>query len=415
MKTRALVLVLTFASLTSIFLNAQASDEGPADDVVARLGRQLDLGETTLDYAPQFGYLPSLLKHLDLNVDSQVLVFSKTSFQQGLISPRVPRALYFNDVAAVGTVPGGEVYELMALEPGRGIVFYTLDTKQVERPRFERRGVECLFCHGPGNHGAPGMVVASVIPNANGVPAYTGGFFSTTDHRTPFEERWGGWYVTGTSGSQMHLGNAIAPDPEHPLDLDQSHSVNLTSIADRFDSAKYLSPSSDIVALLTLAHQAGMTNLINGVSSQYRRAERAGLINDAAWARLDAAVDELVGYMLFVDEVPFHDTVKGVSTFTKTFPERGPRDHRGRSLRDFDLQHRLFRYPVSYMIYSDVFDRMPAPIRDRVYHKLYDVLTGRDTAKRFASLDAGDRRAAFEILLDTKDKLPAYWRSATTY
>ena len=67
----------------------------------------------------------------------------------------------------------------------------------------------------------------------------------------------------------------------------------------------------------------------------------------------------MVGYMLFVDEAPMNGPIKGVSTFTKTFPARGPADKQGRSLRDFDLQKRLFKYPLSYMIYTKAFDSMP--------------------------------------------------------
>src|SRR5262249_17508433 len=142
--------------------------------------------------------------------------------------------IYFNDHTAVGMVPGGTVYEVMTLEPSHGFVFYTLDTRASDHPVFQRRGVECLFCHGPGNHGAAAMIVASVIPNADGVPAYTSASSDTIDHRTPIERRWGGWYVTGTHGSVEHLGNAIAPDPDRPLDLEERGTQNITSLEGKF-------------------------------------------------------------------------------------------------------------------------------------------------------------------------------------
>ena len=113
--------------------------------------------------------------------------------------------------------------------------------------------------------------------------------------------------------------------------------------------------------------------------------------------------------MLFVDEAPLLEPVKGVSAFTLTFPQRGPRDKQGRSLRDFDLQKRLFRYPMSYMVYSDLFDGLPAPVRERVYRRLYDVLAGREVNPKYAMLAGADRRAIVEILLDTKPGLPAYF------
>lgn len=390
-------------------VHAQAGDTPPFSDPVARLGKQLERGEVALEFRPGFGYLPSLLERLDVRVDSQVLVFSKTSFQQALISPRNPRAIFFNDQVAIGTVPGGEVLELMAVDPKEGMVFYSMKAGQAERPRFDRRGIECQFCHGPGNHGAPALVVASVIPNPEGTPLFTGTLFGTTDHRTPLDDRWGGWYVTGTHGSQRHQGNAIAPDPERPFDLEQSGTQNRTTLPETVDATRYLTESSDIVALMTLEHQSGMTNRITSVTAQYRHAERSGLVQAPTWSRLDAAIDDLIAYLLFVDEAPLREAVEGVSTFSQTFPERGPRDARGRSLRDFDLQTRLFRYPMSYMVYSALFDNMPRPIHERVCRRLFEVLTGRDSSPKFAALSATDRRAVFEILLETKSNLPAYW------
>jgi hypothetical protein len=155
-----------------------------------------------------------------------------------------------------------------------------------------------------------------------------------------------------------------------------------------------------------------MTNLITAVSQQFRRASANGTLENTK-SSLDRAVDQMVEYMLFVDEAPLRDPIKGVSTFTSTFPERGPQDRRGRSLRDFDLQRRLFRYPLSYMIYSEIFDAMPAAARNRVYQRLYDVLSGRDQNPKFAHLSASDRRAILEILVDTKPNLPDYWDIAS--
>ena len=390
---------------------AQVNSRAVLNDPVSLLARAIDSGETTLEFRERTGYLESLLQQLDLHVDSQLLVFSKTSFQQKLISPRTPRAVFFNDKVAVGSVQGGDVFELMSLDPAQGFVFYTLGAHPSDKPRFERRGVECEFCHLPGSHGAPGLVVASVIPDAQGVPFFTGTFFATTEQRTPFDQRWGGWYVTGTHGSQTHLGNAIAPDPDRPVDLDQTASLNVTSLAGRFDGSHYLSMTSDIVALMTLEHQAGVTNRILGLTRQYERSQRLAQTDKTARA-LDESVDDLVANMVFADEAALKARVKGVSTFTTTFAARGPRDADGRSLRDFDLDTRLFRYSLSYMIYSEVFDSMPPRLRDRVYRRLHDVLTGTERSGRFAGLSDERCRAALEILLDTKENLPADWRPA---
>jgi hypothetical protein len=389
---------------------AQTRENVAPLDPIARLAQQIDRGELALEFRQRSGYLESLLEHLDVNLDSQVLVFSKTSFQHELISPRNPRAIYFNDTVAIGRVPGGDVLELTALDTAHGVSFYTLPAGKVDKPEFKRRGVECAFCHGPGNHGAPGLVVASVFPDAEGMPAYSTTFFRGTDHRTPFTERWGGWYVTGTHGSQRHLGNAIAPNPERPAELQQVNTQNLTTLADKFDTTRHLSPFSDLVALMTLEHQIGMTNLINSVTARYRRAERQGFLGDALWKKtLDPAIEELVTYMVFADEALLEEPVHGTSTFKTTFSQRGPRDRRGRSLRDFDLQTRLFRYPVSYMIYSEIFDRMPSRVKDQVYRRLHDVLTGRDTTTPFGALSPDARQAALDIIRDTKPTLPQFF------
>jgi hypothetical protein len=388
-------------------LHAQGSSDAAPTDAIGRFASRLASGAAKLDFAEGRGFLPSLLEQLGVAIDSQVLVFSKTSFQHALINPGNPRALYFNDNVSVGMVPGGTVYEMMALEPGRGLAFYTLETKPSEKPVVQRRGVECMFCHGPGNKGAAAMVVASVIPNAEGIPAYTSAFIDTIDHRTPFDRRWGGWYVTGTHGSMTHLGNAVARDPERPLDLETDNTQNVTSLAGRIDVSKYLTGTSDVVALMTLEHQVGVTNRLGALRVQYAAAQRAGTAN--ADRQLDTEIRDLVDYMLFVDAAALKQPISGVSTFTRTFARRGPRDAKGRSLREFDLQTRLFRYPLSYMIYSDLFDALQPPIRERVYSRLYDVLTGKDPAPVYDGLSAGDRKAVLEIVAATKPDAPAYW------
>ncbi len=399
-----------------------AEEPREPDDPIARLDRQLEKGQTSLQYRDNhWGYLQSVLEHLGVNIDSQVLVFSKTSFQADRIGPKKPRALYFSDNVAVGYVQDGPVLEFIGVDPAQNVNFYTLDVTRSDKPRFERQDRKCTNCHGIG--AIARLEVQSTIPEADGTPfVVLGGAQPTdTDDTTPLEKRWGGWYVTGTHGSQHHMGNAVAPDLFHPYDLETRGTQNLTSLAGKFDTKNYLTPTSDIVALMTLEHQTHMTWLLMNLSRLFQAAEAqgAGGVNgrNAADA-LKAAVNETVTYMLFADEAPLTEPVKGVSTFTETFAQRGPRDKRGRSLRDFDLKTRMFKYPLSYMIYSELFDSMPEIARDRVYQRLYDVLTGRDseeskdTTARFARLSAADRRAIFDIVLETKTNLPPYWQAA---
>jgi hypothetical protein len=383
---------------------------GQLEDPVTKLDRDLAAGKTKLEWSAESGWLPSILKHLDVNVDSQALVFSKTSFQASKIGPRVPRAIFFNDNVTVGSVQNGDVWELAALDPKQGFVFYTLDIHKSDQPRFDRRDV-CLQCHqGPATLGVPGIMIASVYPDASGMPAFNFGM-PVTDHRTPFENRWGGWYVTGTHGGMHHRGNAVARDRSKPDVLESQGTQNLTTLGHKFDDGLYLSRLSDIVALMTLEHQTRMTNLIDRVGWETRIAQADGKMEDPATAkRIDTDIESMVTYMLFADEATLYDPVEGVSTFTKTFAARGPRDNQGRSLRDFDLQKRLFKYPLSYMIYSEAFENIPEAARAKIYQRVYDVLTNKDTNPKFAKLTAEDRANVLAIVRDTKKNLPAYWR-----
>jgi len=347
---------------------------GDTNDAVARLIHR--------KFKPQFrgdglGYLSGVLAALGINADSQALVFSKTSFQAERISPRNPRAIYFNDDAAVGWVRGGAAMEVAAVDPRQGVVFYSFDSEG-----FHRQTV-CLRCHvGAATQGVPGMFVGSVFPGMDGGADRTGAII--TDDRTAFRDRWGGWYVNATHGEQPDRANGVARDPAEPHHLN-SHQ-NLATLTREFNTAGYLTPVSDIVALMTFEHQTQMTNYLTRVGWEARMGRN-----------YDADLETLVRYMLFQDEAPLAEPIEGVSTFTKTFPQRGPCDRQGRSLRDFDLHTRLFRYPLSYMIYSAQFDALPDAVRDRIYHRLYEGLKG--------------RRDILEILRDTKPNLPAWFRS----
>jgi hypothetical protein len=379
------------------------------NDPVARLEKRLESGAAKLDFAPNgWGYLSAVLKQLNINTDSQVLVFSRTSIQTSHISPRTPRAIYFNDEVAVGLVQGGDVLELSSLDPKLGVILYTLDSEKASRPEFSRRD-DCLRCHqGPITLGVPGILVSSVHPRS-GEDRESHGSAFVTDHRIPFAERWGGWYVTGTHGAQKHFGNNVAlVDPLHPGGPAGPDAQNLTSLTEMFDTSRYPAASSDIVALMTLEHQTRMTNLFTRIAWDTRIALH-DKPDDAKREEINSEIEELVGYMVFADEAPLQAPVAGVSSFSRTFPERGPRDRQGRSLRDFDLKTRLFRYPLSYMIYSAAFDGMPDLAHERIYGRLYEIMTGKDQSKTYARLSAADRRAILEILRQTKVKLPAYW------
>jgi hypothetical protein len=379
--------------------------EGPLNDPVSNFVKQLDLGTAKLP-SPRtaFAYLPILLERFHIPVDSQALVFSQTSFQASKIGPANPRAIYFGDDMAIGYVRGGEGLEVAATDPKQGIVFYAFSTDSNGKPVFTRRDV-CLKCHqGPATLGVPGVFIGSVFPSPTGAPNREGAII--TDHRTAFEDRWGGWYINARRGEQPDRANAVAENPAEPEFLDTAGKQNLTTLAGKFNPTGYLTPISDIVALMTFEHQTQMINYMTRVGWESRVFEHDGKAAELTGMQLDTDIKALVTYMLFADEVPLKEPIEGVSTFSKTFPQRGPRDHQGRSLRDFDLQKRLFRYPLSYMIYSAQFDALPVGVRDRIYRELYQALTD----KKQVSVTAGDRRAIVEILRDTKQGLPEYWR-----
>jgi hypothetical protein len=375
---------------------------GKLSDPVARLNGRLREGSAKLAFDARSGYLGSVLRALNVPTESQLLVFSPTSFQADRISMHNPRALFFNDTVAVGWVRGGAVLEVAALDPRQGVIFYALPQTASSAPEFARDD-KCLACHLSWDTlGVPGLMTGSMFPLPDDPNAYANGF--NTVQGSPLDQRWGGWWVTGNHGGAKHLGNI----PVLPADARKKPAAptrELKSVEGLFDLSGYLTPYSDVVAQLVLAHQTRMTNLIVRVGWEARLAAAAPSADATARVR-EAAVD-VVDYMLFVDEASLAGPVKGTSGFAEQFAKAGPHDSKGRSLRDLDLQRRLFRYPCSYMIYTDAFDALPPAAKDAVYARLAHVLAGRDKAPRYASLTAADRRAVVEILRETKKGLPA--------
>jgi hypothetical protein len=395
----------------------------PPTDAVSRLQRRIDAGEQRLTYEQRLGYLRSVLRALNVPLSSQTLVFSKTSMQRHRIAPRTPRALYFSDDVYVGYCQRGAVMEVATVDPKLGAVFYSLDQKPSEKPRFVRQGDACLICHGSSqNQGFPGFLVRSVYPDASGSPILSMGTHRI-DQSSPLAERWGGWYVTGTSGRQSHLGNLFVEEGVQPEQIDSAAGRNVTDLTGRFNTASYLTPHSDIVALMVLEHQGEMHNRLTRANfftrmALYEEAEinkalgRApGYRSESTQVRIKSAGEPVVEYMLMSGETALTDTVHGTSAFAEEFAQRGPHDNQGHSLRQLDLKSRLFAYPCSYVIYSDAFDNLPGPVKDYVLRRLWEILTGKDTSKPFAHLSSADRAAILQILLATKRDLPEYWRS----
>jgi len=391
-------------------------------DPAGKLGQRLEKRSSSLAYDSKHGYLPAVLRELGISPTSQVLVFSKTSFQRSLISPKQPRAIYFNDDSYVGFVQGGEVIEVSSIDPRLGAIFYSLAQRQTDHSKLLRQRDDCLQCHDSSmTAGVPGLMVRSVYPSRSGEPILSAGSFRTS-YQSPLRERWGGWYVTGTHGQQRHMGNAIlrGDDPEK---LDREKGANVTDLRGRCDTSPYLTPHSDIVALIVLEHQVTTHNQLTLASYQAMLAgqEQEALNKldgrpaaspvESIDRRYQWMADAVLKCLLLADETPLTDQIRGTSGFAEYFAALGPTDHRGRSLRQFDLRKRLFKYPCSYLIYSAAFNTLPEPVKGRVYARLWRVLTEQDASGDFAYLSRDDRRAIYEILADTKSDLPGFWKT----
>src|SRR6185437_15222534 len=383
-------------------------------DPGTQLNRKIQYGEVHLKFDGPQGYLRSVLDALDVPIQSQLVVFSKTSFQADRINPHNPRSLFFNDSVVVGWVRGGPVIEVAAEDPKQGMIFYKLSQNPAQKVRLSR-DVNCLACHvSYASLGVPGTLMRSVFPAPNGATVSKLGQY-LTDDRSPFAQRWGGWYVTGSTGSMPHMGNSVVNKAGRLRPMLPGQPRNLESLQGHFDTAAYLSPYSDVVALMVFEHQMHMMNLFTRVGWDVRgslyRDEMNSDKGHAATARIiRESARELVDYMLFVDEAPMTSRVRGTSGFAEQFSTEGPTDSQGRSLRQFDLQHRLMRYPCSYMIYSDAFDALPDELKSAVYERMWEILSGQEKEKKYAKLTFADRKAVVEILRDTKKRLPDYFQ-----
>ncbi|MCC9601849.1 hypothetical protein LOC67_14910 [Stieleria sp. JC731] len=373
-----------------------------ADNPIEKLASQIASGETRLQYENGTGYLRSILKELEIPVSSQSLVFSKTSLQSGRISPQNPRAFYFNDDVYVGWIRGSSLMEVATADPKLGAVFYSVQMS----PRgasVRREHHRCLVCHEKTTDSGkvPMHTITSVMARETGQVNLLLAEYKT-DHTSPLSERWGGWYVTGNSGQAEHMGNAfLEGETLVPMDPHQFNSLDGV-----IRTADWPTPHSDIVALMVLEHQVEMHNRLTRADYAVRRAafqQDEGKIDDEAYrAILDQSAEEILEYLLFCDETKLTSPIVSSNQFADEFSKRGPFDSQGRSLREFDLQSRMFRFPCSYVIYSEQFKRLEAPLLSEVLRKLDGVLSGADQRPKFDHLSSETRRDIQTILKETK-------------
>jgi len=378
----------------------------PPADAIARLEDRIASAEITLGADPERGYLEALLAALDIGAESQVLVFSRTSVQVQSITAATPRAIYFDDDTYVAWMPDAGNIEIASMDPRLGPVFYTLSQDPSAPPEFERQLGQCLRCHDSYSltgGGVPRFITGSGYTDTRGNLVAHEGWILTSD-RTPLRSRWGGWYVSGYHGEQIHLGNIAVREAAELERLEELRTGNLENLDSLLDTSRYLTNYSDIVALLVLEHQVRVQNAIVRASYDVRTAldgagEQAG---PELAARVAELTEPLVEALFLAGEAPLTDEIRGTSGFAAAFEARGPRDTRGRSLRDLNLRTRLFEYPLSYVIYSRAFDALPGPAKERAYARIREILSGTDTTEPFARLTAEDRAAILEILRATK-------------
>lgn len=390
-------------------------------DAVTRLQRRLGAG--TLAFSgDDRAVLQAILRELDVPVESQVVVFSKTSLQRSRITPTRPRALYFSDTVYVGWVPGGLI-EVTAIDPQLGPVFYAFDPREARSAaRTFARDSDCLRCHGGlFVRDVPGVFARSVVPSISGEPLLRHGS-RIVDDETPFEDRWGGWYVTGYTGTLNHRGNVFGSEKGDRLEFELT-AQRPAELSAFFDTTRYLAATSDVVALLVFEHQMAMQNSLTRAAHsarkmlEYQRALQKTMGDpssdepayDSVKSVFDGAVEQVVDHLLFRNAAALPAGVAGREDFRRVFTAQAPRRRAGRTLKDFQLHDRLFAHRCSFLIYSEMFSALPVPLKNRILDRLLAALHDDDPRGRHAYLEPEERRRIHEILVETHPDAKARW------
>lgn len=409
---RLMVRLLAIVLLCALVLeNARAEEpmgiEDPAHgyytalpaDRFTRFNAELVAGRKTLGTGDELTILRTLLKELEIPVSSQMLVYSVTSLQKNLISPRRPRALYFNDDTYVAYVPGGRV-EVISLDPALGSIFYISDRVMPGRTPVMRRSEECMNCHELHYlNNIPALVVESVVPGMTG-----GGEKAfrreQSGHGIPLDLRFGGWHLTGIGGTfPANWSNKII-ERKYGVANEIANPPGLL-----WDARNYLLPTSDALPQLLHEHQVGFANRATHATYQMRVLLRQA-DSAARRAQVESLAKPLVRYLLFADEVPLPaGSVLGNPEYLQAFAANRKPDPGGRSLKDLDLKTRLLRYRCSYMIYSPVFAGLPVELKNSVYRQLSAALVEPAPAE-YAYLKRDEKIAIVSILKSTLTDLP---------
>jgi len=402
------VLVLGLLPIVVCALRFSGQQDSKGSDPIDNLQSKMELKTASLDFEPAQGYLRSVLKQLKISPDSQVLVFSKSSLQSSFIGPETPRAIYFNDDTYVAWIPGAPLLEIMSIDPLSGVQFYTLKNEELARPNFKYETQECFRCHGGRSATqAPRLIARSSSVAPSGYPRVFTRTFDVNP-QLPLKNRWGGWYVTGTHGEQRHMGNELSVGTDQANTIDIEKGSNVTDLSRCFDTKQYLTPNSDIVALMVFEQQMYVQNVLTSTSLRVRSLQATPEVTPDFLVQVQRACEPLVEALLCVGESKLTSPIRGSDSFSKMYDSSAPKDLKQRSLSELDLGVRLLKYSCSPLIYSKSFESLPDAARSAVWHRLKEILTSKDDTKPYSHLSASDRQAILEILRDTKPEFARY-------
>lgn len=372
-----------------------------AKDEVSLLLKRLRAGEAQLDTSSEKAYLLSVLKELKVSPSSQILVFSGTSLQSGLIRPTNPRALYFNEEVYVGFVPGGRL-ELVAVDGEMGPVFQIFGRGAGSIPEVERTD-RCMNCHaGNPMYRLPGFFTESVIPSASG-GSLDGFKRDMVGHTVPLTERFGGWHITGAHERDFPLANLMGRSINGKVDKIKNPPGS------QFNWDTYPVETSDLLNHLIHEHQLAFHNLVTLAVYRTREVMDAGKgnVRNADIPILNDLARQMVRYILFANEAKLPSGgVKPAKEYEQDFLSRKIAAKNGASLRDLDLRSRLFKHRCSYLIYTPSFQALPPVFKDRVMAGLRSALSDQGLPE-FAYMPLPERQAIRAILRDTLPGLPA--------
>ena len=392
----------------------------PTNDRATAISAKFQSRAMEIRSMPAKKRLQWLLAELGVPVESQIFVFSKTSLQRELINPETPRVLYFSDEAYIGWSPTG-AFEVAVFDAKLGATFYVFEPHATKEEPLLARSGDCLLCHSRHEH-TPSLRTRSVFPDANGEPL-SGSGSSNIAPSTPLAERWGGWYVTGTKAPFEHRGNLTGKKMDDFEGPSAQPTRNLLSLEGVVDTRRYLLKTSDVVPLLMHDHQVHVHNVLSKANQDARIAlhrwpamrEILGLPKDAppqgsCLVVFDSQAEKVLDALLCRDEAAWPaGGIQGDGVFAPAYAKTRKPDAKGRSLRDLDLQTRLFRYRCSPLIYSESFATLPKELHDIILLRLSSGLRAFPPSPSFGHLPDDERAAIHEILSATLPNLPVGW------